>query len=48
MLPVTVTLSCWEGSQCLSFLEVFGFVVTLLVSGKHLLQMLMIWEPFVL
>lgn len=46
MLPVT--LHGWEGSQCLSFLEVFVSVVTLLVSGKHLLHMLMTREPFVL
>lgn len=29
-LILSVTLRCWEGSQCLSFLEVFGSVVILL------------------
>lgn len=36
------------GSQCLSFLEVFGPMVTLLFSGKHLLHILVTREPFVL
>lgn len=40
------TLHCWEGSQCFSFLKFFSSMVTSLVSGKQLLDMLMTRETF--